>query len=146
MHTQPGSSPLSRGIPLRQRCLAPIQGIIPALAGNTSGSSMKSLTWTDHPRSRGEYDFDVEELPQLAGSSPLSRGILPCRQIPHHFNGIIPALAGNTATMKVAHFFIQDHPRSRGEYATNFFYHHRGIGSSPLSRGIRKNTCSTRHP
>ena len=137
MHTQPGSSPLSRGIPLRQRCLAPIQGIIPALAGNTSGSSMKSLTWTDHPRSRGEYDFDVEELPQLAGSSPLSRGIRGGVPGPEPGLRIIPALAGNTIILDCAISSTTDHPRSRGEYFPAGKYRTTSTGSSPLSRGIR---------
>ena len=50
-----GSSPLSRGIPIRAGCRRTAPGIIPALAGNT---------WTRSSSSAGTF-----------GSSPLSRGI-----------------------------------------------------------------------
>ena len=132
-----GSSPLSRGIPRSQGRHAAGGGIIPALAGNTSGGISGYYIGEDHPRSRGEYGasegFDTIE----DGSSPLSRGILiqpvgPCRRV-----GIIPALAGNTPHRRRSQGCQRDHPRSRGEYPLGARRMHYRVGSSPLSRGIR---------
>ena len=50
---------------------------------------------------------------------------------------IIPALAGNTAVISMAATHPTDHPRSRGEYRAARVGAGPGIGSSPLSRGIR---------
>ena len=50
-----GSSPLSRGIPVRVDGASPEEGIIPALAGNTTLSRYEGEAESDHPRSRGEY-------------------------------------------------------------------------------------------
>ena len=50
-----GSSPLSRGIPHQPRRVGRLRRIIPALAGNTWAGRCGSVTWWDHPRSRGEY-------------------------------------------------------------------------------------------
>ena len=49
---------------------------------------------------------------------------------------IIPALAGNTRTYTNDQDMTWDHPRSRGEYRTPIAGLCRGLGSSPLSRGI----------
>ena len=51
----PGSSPLSRGIPQQSWRRWPSPGIIPALAGNTMPERRRSPGPQDHPRSRGEY-------------------------------------------------------------------------------------------
>ena len=72
-----GSSPLSRGIPAGAPRSVPAPGIIPALAGNTSGAPGKTRCVSDHPRSRGEYLVTCFMILGLLGSSPLSRGI-PC--------------------------------------------------------------------
>ena len=50
-----GSSPLSRGIRRSVPAWLDVHGIIPALAGNTTGSLPPSFSPEDHPRSRGEY-------------------------------------------------------------------------------------------
>ena len=111
-----GSSPLSRGIHPAPITVAGINGIIPALAGNTRVICTSGAASRDHPRSRGEYGWTGNLGIHSQGSSPLSRGIL------HHLRAttlsvrIIPALAGNTATAAPV-------IASRG-------------GSSPLSRGI----------
>ena len=49
--------------------------IIPALAGNTGDVQQWGHVSSDHPRSRGEYDWSWENLRETMGSSPLSRGI-----------------------------------------------------------------------
>ena len=51
--------------------------------------------------------------------------------------GIIPALAGNTIPTGLGIRQTSDHPRSRGEYLLRGSHFLRGVGSSPLSRGIR---------
>ena len=111
--------------------------IIPALAGNTRPSESPEPTPRDHPRSRGEYlpRGMVQSLHH--GSSPLSRGILDFSNIVGAPFGIIPALAGNTALTCGSHRRITDHPRSRGEYKAVLAICNNGLGSSPLSRGIR---------
>ena len=58
---------------------------------------------------------------------------------------IIPALAGNTAFVWVAERQTKDHPRSRGEYVRRGYRKGQGMGSSPLSRGIRCRHPETRH-
>ena len=110
--------------------------IIPALAGNTQLWATGEASGEDHPRSRGEYNFDRPYDLALIGSSPLSRGILPYG-IPVPFTGrIIPALAGNTSVQFAPITFSSDHPRSRGEYGRHQADCGRPGGSSPLSRGI----------
>ena len=131
-----GSSPLSRGIlssPFRT-CAA--RGIIPALAGNTFGRQPSAATGPDHPRSRGEYHFGTARSDQSTGSSPLSRGIPPRGRRRARRRRIIPALAGNTDPVAVAHDGHLDHPRSRGEYVLQNIEWITAVGSSPLSRGI----------
>ena len=51
----PGSSPLSRGIPGHGTPVRQAPGIIPALAGNTHEGHGLPRWQRDHPRSRGEY-------------------------------------------------------------------------------------------
>ena len=131
-----GSSPLSRGILAVVLVGQLTIGIIPALAGNTTGcpqtaqvssdhprsrgeyaiAAVKLVTGGDHPRSRGEYFSAETGLPLNSGSSPLSRGIQYWRGYGPVEVRIIPALAGNTCINTVHAGFQPDHPRSRGEY------------------------------
>ena len=96
MKAKGGSSPLSRGIRWTCQLLSCVNGIIPALAGNTGVSHVSQGVERDHPRSRGEYTAGVSSHTISAGSSPLSRGIRSGLCNPPHHGGIIPALAGNT--------------------------------------------------
>ena len=131
-----GSSPLSRGIPAVPGPGGEDRRIIPALAGNTTPPSALPCAPPDHPRSRGEYG-GLHLLRHLwVGSSPLSRGILVHHQPEDRFDGIIPALAGNTMSRSTTRRQKRDHPRSRGEYGTGFAAKQSRSGSSPLSRGI----------
>ena len=90
----------------------------------------------DHPRSRGEYAVEVGVADDDGGSSPLSRGIRGADSPRHRQRRIIPALAGNTDQSQWTWSTSKDHPRSRGEYATEPGCGVPGFGSSPLSRGI----------
>ena len=132
-----GSSPLSRGIPGVVREDIPGRGIIPALAGNTTTAASMNSSERDHPRSRGEYASPRQPPPTRHGSSPLSRGIHWDRGHQGSRGGIIPALAGNTISCMTHFQSPSDHPRSRGEYEFVRRLRRDGLGSSPLSRGIR---------
>ena len=131
-----GSSPLSRGIPPVRRSCGILPRIIPALAGNTRCVPQPASQRTDHPRSRGEYEYDVRFPVAIRGSSPLSRGIRFPTGRPTAATRIIPALAGNTSRLAASASTMRDHPRSRGEYLPHSCIPPSGGGSSPLSRGI----------
>ena len=132
-----GSSPLSRGILYRQGPSRCQRRIIPALAGNTSRQARHGPPCQDHPRSRGEYYAILLDPTLFEGSSPLSRGIPARGQRWTPMERIIPALAGNTPRRRARRRGSGDHPRSRGEYERWWEQNGQGIGSSPLSRGIR---------
>ena len=100
IYTHLGSSPLSRGIPLTRIRRSNSPRIIPALAGNTSGSRRCRRVRQDHPRSRGEYTGGDKIDVCDEGSSPLSRGIQDRVEVVEHHGRIIPALAGNTLVDK----------------------------------------------
>ena len=111
-----GSSPLARGLPLREEDGAAAEGIIPARAGFTDVVVTVSPLTGDHPRSRGVYQVDRPGVPQAPG--------------------IIPARAGFTSAGWTVMPSRADHPRSRGVYGSCG----RGLwshgGSSPLARGL----------
>ena len=77
----------------------------------------------------------------MNGSSPLSRGIPEAYRPRLNRIRIIPALAGNTYGWQELTCPRWDHPRSRGEYAAAFQLGSMYMGSSPLSRGIRRAAC-----
>ena len=131
-----GSSPLSRGILDGRLGQFQTVRIIPALAGNTSYAAPIAAAGQDHPRSRGEYCLGGHGEFLRFGSSPLSRGILQRRDGRRVLSRIIPALAGNTNLRHYVATVVEDHPRSRGEYAPAHVRPAFGAGSSPLSRGI----------
>ena len=134
--TAGGSSPLSRGISAAATGTLSRTRIIPALAGNTSRLGAQSMRIRDHPRSRGEYSTADTRGVTCSGSSPLSRGIPRSVVDRDVTEGIIPALAGNTARFPHETGVPEDHPRSRGEYAIHDAHVAAEQGSSPLSRGI----------
>ena len=70
-----GSSPLARGLRLRQGGAGCEVGIIPARAGFTVIGLLSREEEPDHPRSRGVY-CDVHFCALFGwGSSPLARGL-----------------------------------------------------------------------
>ena len=140
MGLRPGSSPLSRGIPITSPVTPTTFRIIPALAGNTLRKEPDNRRIRDHPRSRGEYPRGGLMPYSMLGSSPLSRGIRSraCWFAP--VRGIIPALAGNTVAHSDGFATEGDHPRSRGEYNKRQVAAFDTHGSSPLSRGLLTET------
>ena len=71
----PGSSPLARGLHVRDGDRKRLLGIIPARAGFTAVSAAYPASLTDHPRSRGVYCLSFLDGSSVTGSSPLARGL-----------------------------------------------------------------------
>ena len=135
---RPGSSPLARGLLQTPRTSHPAGGIIPARAGFTpTGVSCSIRTW-DHPRSRGVYSGDWVVTTPSGGSSPLARGLRSAGDGGDGVAGIIPARAGFTQVRHVHRGGGADHPRSRGVYGALRRTCARGMGSSPLARGLHE--------
>ena len=110
--------------------------IIPARAGFTIKGPSSLEGKTDHPRSRGVYS--EPRLSDIAkhGSSPLARGLRPRLVVGGTQARIIPARAGFTDDPAPHQPAPSDHPRSRGVYPAGWGLPGRGIGSSPLARGL----------
>ena len=132
-----GLSPLARGLPGRRPHPRLRHRIIPARAGFTSCSPAPRRCRADHPRSRGVYAGEGEELLRTTGSSPLARGLLINSIDRAIWRGIIPARAGFTHALEVLVRVWGDHPRSRGVYRHPIVRTRRSEGSSPLARGLR---------
>ena len=69
-----GSSPHVRGAPDTTPVDAGEGGIIPACAGSTSSTDLRSSSKWDHPRMCGEHGLTAAGLAAAAGSSPHVRG------------------------------------------------------------------------
>ena len=136
--------PRSRGVYLAGRPRLPTgPRIIPARAGFTPESAPGRPPVWDHPRSRGVYGGLMSELQEIAGSSPLARG-LPRRSTRTKVTGrIIPARAGFTGDPIKGSGRTPDHPRSRGVYHRPWRTLVARPGSSPLARGLRSRRSHT---
>ena len=130
-----GSSPRMRGT----RSPAPagrVQGgIIPAHAGNTSGSEQRECTRRDHPRACGEHRGDDMTNGTTPGSSPRMRGTHTTVCERGQEFGIIPAHAGNTWRGTGVRLRRWDHPRACGEHSRYRRAATIPAGSSPRMRG-----------
>ena len=91
-----GSSPLTRGTPRGDAHAPRQQRLIPAHAGNTYPPSGRTGRRAAHPRSRGEHDPHHVRIPDLGGSSPLTRGTPDAAGRGIRTRRLIPAHAGNT--------------------------------------------------
>ena len=151
-----GSSPHTRGAPHFSFPFSSGSRIIPAYAGSTSVSIVRSYTVVgSSPHTRGALDFGdprvvgVRIIPAYAGSTPWSsrsgRGPPDHPRIRgEHVPGlvslwwgsrIIPAYAGSTAAPESGEPFVPDHPRIRGEHRSSTTTTRRRGGSSPHTRG-----------
>ena len=92
----------------------------------------------DHPRSRGVYWNASTIEAQMAGSSPLARGLHRGRGEALRPGRIIPARAGFTWARRGTSSGTSDHPRSRGVYSADDMNEELAKGSSPLARGLRR--------
>ena len=110
-------------------------GSSPRMRGTRPHSAPSRSISRDHPRACGEHWSLVVLLVLVDGSSPRMRGT-PTQVCPTQVCiGIIPAHAGNTATLANGHSDHRDHPRACGEHVfhSNRFPRHQG--SSPRMRG-----------
>ena len=134
----PGSSPLARGTPRRDRARLGPARFIPARAGNTSHVPAREPHPPVHPRSRGEHFEKSCRAGDMGGSSPLARGT---RLRPRRLSDLqrfIPARAGNTRRSRSRPRSRTVHPRSRGEHSRELASGDLTNGSSPLARGTRR--------
>ena len=132
----PGSSPLARGLLLREASAQRGPGIIPARAGFTCFWTPRTHWSADHPRSRGVYQTTTRGVVAAAGSSPLARGLLGVTRQTLDRWRIIPARAGFTAGPFPEGAWEANHPRSRGVYQWVDWDGDDATGSSPLARGL----------
>ena len=130
-----GSSPLTRGKPRPQGRQARRQGLIPAHAGKTRGTTVSDRIGSAHPRSRGENPSILGPNVASSGSSPLTRGKPRDMAALVVAGGLIPAHAGKTTRWRECLTGCRAHPRSRGENVPSMHCRHRAGGSSPLTRG-----------
>ena len=110
-----GSSPRVRGTRRHERHSLERDRIIPACAGNASGSRSMVRRAADHPRVCGERASGPNSASTINGSSPRVRGT---RRADAHRVGqhrIIPACAGNASGSPPAWGTRTDHPRVCGE-------------------------------
>ena len=132
----PGSSPLARGLQIKERGGESFPRIIPARAGFTPTHKAWPTMAEDHPRSRGVYPPPLLRACDPVGSSPLARGLRLQRRVQARSRRIIPARAGFTALTISVVSAKEDHPRSRGVYWRRVAATGGQEGSSPLARGL----------
>ena len=130
-----GSSPLTRGKPLRLVPSWPMRGLIPTHAGKTRFSQLEVNRNSAHPHSRGENWPDAAAAGIVHGSSPLTRGKHPGRPCCRSRDRLIPTHAGKTARGPRNDTACGAHPHSRGENCRLPDARRRVEGSSPLTRG-----------
>ena len=130
-----GSSPLTRGKPIRSVPSVVVSGLIPAHAGKTMRPRPIQSGRGAHPRSRGENRHIERPHDARTGSSPLTRGKRKSRYVCDRSPGLIPAHAGKTRGRMPASPGLRAHPRSRGENGWDAATNLAAAGSSPLTRG-----------
>ena len=91
-----GSPPLTRGLHARYTDRMPVIRITPAHAGTTKDIPAGRLPPWDHPRSRGDYQSKHLQNETIAGSPPLTRGLLTKMMDYKRDGRITPAHAGTT--------------------------------------------------
>ena len=135
--TPSGSSPHVRGARGQGCPLSGIDGIIPACAGSTGGTTHHRQSTGDHPRMCGEHEPSGHGHTHLLGSSPHVRGARGRRCGSGVRLGIIPACAGSTDCAQMACRMSRDHPRMCGEHSRACIMTPKPQGSSPHVRGAQ---------
>ena len=133
--SRPGSSPHTRGAPIRHPFCHCYPGIIPAYAGSTFSPICTREKSRDHPRIRGEHVLPHLHAREVQGSSPHTRGALSRSGAFPLAVRIIPAYAGSTPTPNGTTRRGTDHPRIRGEHVAGIPGKIVKAGSSPHTRG-----------
>ena len=134
----PGSSPLTRGKPSSTACLRRLSRLIPAHAGKTAARAGRRHLGGAHPRSRGENACCPHGRAPRTGSSPLTRGKHVYLGTAGFASRLIPAHAGKTRAESAQNQGKRAHPRSRGENGEGRWGRGFVGGSSPLTRGKRR--------
>ena len=114
-----GSSPRMRGTCADEYAVGWYRGIIPAYAGNIMWSAGGATSAQDHPRVCGEHIANVQNGPDMQGSSPRMRGTFKKAVGGYTYVGIIPAYAGNIPPSSGGFKSCWDHPRVCGEHTKN---------------------------
>ena len=161
-----GSSPLTRGKPVEHLRDRRPRRLIPAHAGKTRTRGPTHRRTKAHPRSRGENRGPHAALFVRGGSSPLTRG-KPNRRLSHRPGSgsspltrgklhvprlaiprgrLIPAHAGKTDRIAPSLTLRTAHPRSRGENTRARASSMSTCGSSPLTRGKRRQHQGRQRP
>ena len=130
-----GSSPLTRGKPVKRWNAGRIPRLIPAHAGKTELIPTNCQHGKAHPRSRGENSIPTGGTMRQRGSSPLTRGKPREAGTEKVRQGLIPAHAGKTLISPLISRPAGAHPRSRGENIRGPRPRNQNRGSSPLTRG-----------
>ena len=133
-----GSSPLTRGKPVVGSGDGVGVGLIPAHAGKTTSRRLQASAPRAHPRSRGENSPRYSGAAPAAGSSPLTRGKQNTMTTYRRKGRLIPAHAGKTNKYGARLSRTTAHPRSRGENPGSGMPSWFRSGSSPLTRGKRR--------
>ena len=113
--------------------------LIPAHAGKTLDRLGLIPAARAHPRSRGENSGAIRHRDAIGGSSPLTRGKHHEPPWRRRRQRLIPAHAGKTSVHPLVVACPAAHPRSRGENEVALFALLDERGSSPLTRGKRRN-------
>ncbi len=127
--------PLARGPAGRVRRSSADRRITPARAGTGSAATFPAAWPSDHPRSRGDRLSPRRAGRLRGGSPPLARGPAsrPTRRAERV--RITPARAGTGRGSRPTWPGTSDHPRSRGDRASQISSAPRAVGSPPLARG-----------
>ena len=89
---------------------------------------------------RGEHQVAKIRGSEIKGSSPHARGARGDMRGHCRDDGIIPACAGSTMSLKTLLERLRDHPRMRGEHLDRSATPCRAQGSSPHARGAQRLT------
>ena len=130
-----GSPPHARGRRTLRRRSTWARRITPACAGKTRSQWTSPSSQTDHPRMRGEDQWDPQYRNVVNGSPPHARGRLELHRLCRERVGITPACAGKTRTHLSVTVNQWDHPRMRGEDSRTLALIPAMAGSPPHARG-----------
>ena len=140
-----GTSPRTRGKPMKIQVVSSQRRNIPAHAGKTFGRKQLKKNTPEHPRACGENLRDAGIPGAGIGTSPRTRGKRTSAASAADAMRNIPAHAGKTATLKEHTALPEEHPRARGENCQNGSAQQRHSGTSPRTRGKLTPTRGTHH-
>ena len=147
----PGSPPRMRGKPYSAFFNVASPRITPAHAGKTIYSIVKLNTLRDHPRACGENHTTLRTAGCRTGSPPRMRGKPNVYTDVVAREGITPAHAGKTPSIRHLAGGGRDHPRACGENPLVAFTHAQRRRITPAHAGkteIGHNFCDAKrdHP